>query len=112
MLCALGNALVQIDQSTLVPGVSQSAQWAPFDDGYHWDSTAQNMVITNPDISELNSFIGGATQQATSVVTQTDPDCYELDRGCYSVYGFEVSPSLPASIARDSQIPRQVPTWI
>ncbi|KAH6913815.1 glycoside hydrolase family 16 protein [Coprinopsis sp. MPI-PUGE-AT-0042] len=82
----------EIDQSTLVPGVSQSAQWAPFDDGYHWDSTPQNMIVANPDVSQLNSFIGGTTQQSTSVVTQTNPNCYERDRGCYSVYGFEYRP--------------------
>jgi hypothetical protein len=48
------------------------------------------MIIRDPNISELNTFIGGATQQATSVVTNTNPNCYELEGGCYSVYGFEV----------------------
>jgi hypothetical protein len=48
------------------------------------------MVIANPDISAMNTYIGGATQQVTSVVTNTNPQCYELETGCYSVYGFEV----------------------
>lgn len=48
------------------------------------------MIIRDPSISEMNTFIGGATQQATSVVTNTNTSCYELDGGCYSVYGFEV----------------------
>jgi hypothetical protein len=48
------------------------------------------MIIPDPSISELNTVIGTVTQQATSVVTNTNVSCYELDGGCYSVYGFEV----------------------
>ena len=48
------------------------------------------MIVPDPSISELNTFIGGATQQATSVVTNTNTSCYELDGGCYAVYGFQV----------------------
>ena len=36
--------------------------------------------------------MGSVTQQATSVVTSTDPGCYEYELGCYSVYGFEYKP--------------------
>ncbi|KAF9474222.1 glycoside hydrolase family 16 protein [Pholiota conissans] len=62
----------QVNKNTFLGEVSQSAQWAPFDTG------------------QLNTFTGTATQQATSVVTQTDFGCYESDGGCYSIYGFEV----------------------
>jgi hypothetical protein len=48
------------------------------------------MAVFNPSISRLNSFVGSATQQATSVVTKTNQRCYELQDACYSVYGFEV----------------------
>ncbi|KAG2015457.1 beta-glucan synthesis-associated protein, variant 3 [Coprinopsis cinerea AmutBmut pab1-1] len=82
----------QIDRNTLVAGVSQSAQWAPFDDQYTWDSSPENMIIPDPSISTLNTFVGGATQQATSVITRTNPNCYEDNGGCYSVYGFEYKP--------------------
>ncbi|EAU91774.2 beta-glucan synthesis-associated protein [Coprinopsis cinerea okayama7 len=81
-----------IDRNTLVAGVSQSAQWAPFDDQYTWDSSPENMIIPDPSISTLNTFVGGATQQATSVITRTNPNCYEDNGGCYSVYGFEYKP--------------------
>lgn len=65
----------------------------------------------------MNSFIGSATQEATSVVTDTNPSCYEYpnpllvpppmegeaedvgaqtvyeqNTGCYSVYGVEYQP--------------------
>lgn len=40
----------------------------------------------------LNSYHGGAYQQTTSGLSLTDQDCYELDKGCYSVYGFEYVP--------------------
>ncbi|CAA7263155.1 unnamed protein product [Cyclocybe aegerita] len=72
--------------------VSQSAQWAPFDAGYLWNSTAENMIIADLTTSKLNTYIGSATQQATSVVTNTNSNCYELGTGCYSVYGFEYKP--------------------
>lgn len=48
------------------------------------------MIIADPTISEQNSFVGSATQQASSVTTITDPNAYEFSGGGYSVYGFEV----------------------
>ncbi|KAJ7500010.1 beta-glucan synthesis-associated protein [Mycena latifolia] len=102
--------------------VSQSGQWAPFNAGYVWFNTSDNLVIANPDISNLNTYIGGAYQQATSVVTQTNQQCYELLDGCFSVYGFEYKPGFddsyiswisdnklawtinPAGVAADTQV--------
>ncbi|TFK43746.1 glycoside hydrolase family 16 protein [Crucibulum laeve] len=72
--------------------VSQSAQWAPFDRSYLWDNSSDNMIVMDPSISKLNGFIGSATQQATSVVTNTNQLCYEYVEDCYSVYGFEYKP--------------------
>lgn len=82
----------QIQGDPLTGQVSQSAQWAPFNHGYIWENTTQNLIIANPSISSLNTYIGSETQQATSVVTNTNPECYEQDQGCYSVYGFEYKP--------------------
>ncbi|KAJ7901836.1 beta-glucan synthesis-associated [Mycena olivaceomarginata] len=82
----------EIQQKTLVAEVSQSAQWAPFDAGYIFNNDSDNMIIPDPSISVLNTFRGSITQQATSVVTKTDPSCYEQNGGCFSVYGFEYKP--------------------
>jgi hypothetical protein len=60
------------------------------------------MIIPNPAISRLNTFTGSATQQATSVTTNTDSNCYEFSSGCYSIYGFEVQASfLPGGAVTD-----------
>ncbi|KIM46404.1 glycoside hydrolase family 16 protein [Hebeloma cylindrosporum] len=72
--------------------VSQSAQWAPFNRAYVWDNSSGNEILADPSISKQNNFIGSATQQATSVVTNTNQRCYELVEDCYSVYGFEYKP--------------------
>ncbi|KAF8969431.1 glycoside hydrolase family 16 protein [Flammula alnicola] len=72
--------------------VSQSAQWAPFNRAYIWDNSSDNEILADPTISRLNGFIGSATQQATSVVTDTDQRCYELVEDCFSIYGFEYKP--------------------
>jgi len=81
----------QITGTPLAGQVSQSGQWAPFNAAYLWNTTG-NMIIPDPTISVENGYIGGDTQQATSVVTQTNQDCYELTGNCYSVYGFEYTP--------------------
>lgn len=62
----------------------------PFNEGYKWLNTSQNMIVANPSITEMNVYMGSATQQATSLVTSTNQLCYELVNSCYSVYGFEV----------------------
>ncbi|KAJ7188257.1 beta-glucan synthesis-associated [Mycena filopes] len=80
--------------SKLVAQVSQSAQWAPFNAGYEWLNTSENFILADPTISQLNTFTGSITQQATSVVTSTDPACYEQNGGCFSVYGFEYKPGV------------------
>ncbi|KAF8204724.1 glucosidase [Pholiota molesta] len=72
--------------------VSQSAQWAPFNQAYTWDNSSDNEILANPAISRLNTFTGSATQQATSVVTDTNQRCYELVEDCFTVYGFEYKP--------------------
>lgn len=70
----------------------------PFNHGYIWENTTDNMYITDPTASYLNQFIGSATQQATSVVTQTDQNCYEDGTGCFSIYGFEYEPGFDNAV--------------
>ncbi|PBK69280.1 beta-glucan synthesis-associated protein [Armillaria solidipes] len=72
--------------------VSQSGQWAPFNEGYVWDNSSDNLIITDSTISALNSYTGGSTQQATSVVSTANSSCYQLSGGCFATYGFEYKP--------------------
>lgn len=72
--------------------VSQSGQWAPFNAKYEWFNTSDNMIIYDATETYLNTYTGGAFQQATSGVSLTDQNCYQLATGCFSVYGFEYKP--------------------
>lgn len=69
--------------------VSQSAQWAPFNAQYAWQNTSSNIYIADPTVTQPNGYIGGATQQTTSGLAFTNSDCYQLEAGCFSVYGYE-----------------------
>lgn len=72
--------------------VSQSAQWAPFNEEYVWKNTSDNLKIYDSAVSYLNTYTGGRYQQATSVVSLTNQDCYTNETACYAVYGFEYQP--------------------
>ncbi|KAF8658304.1 hypothetical protein AX16_002074 [Volvariella volvacea WC 439] len=74
--------------------VSQSAQWAPFDAGYEWMNTSDNMIIYDSSVSFFNTFVGTPFQEATSVLSVTDQNCYESEGGCFSVYAFEYKPGM------------------
>jgi len=39
--------------------VLQPGQLAPFNPGYKWFNTAENFVVPDPTITELNSYGGG-----------------------------------------------------
>ncbi len=43
----------------------------PFNNEYVWFNTTDNLIIPDPDVSSLNYYMGGAFQQATSVVSET-----------------------------------------
>jgi hypothetical protein len=70
----------------------------PFNHGYIWENTTDNMQIIDLTVSHFNDFIGGVTQQATSVVTETNQNCYEGGTGCFSVYGFEYKPGFDNAV--------------
>ncbi|TFY81007.1 hypothetical protein EWM64_g3011 [Hericium alpestre] len=83
----------QITGQPLTGQVSQSAQFGPFNAAYQWFNTSDNLIIPNPDITAMNTYQGGAFQQAVSSVSQTDQNCYEIGgTACFSVYGFEYQP--------------------
>ncbi|KAH8826669.1 glycoside hydrolase family 16 protein [Flagelloscypha sp. PMI_526] len=76
-----------------VGAVSQSAQWAPFNHGYIWQNTSDNLIISDSTVSKLNTYTGGALQQATSVVSNTNQNCYDQGgTGCFASYGFQYKP--------------------
>lgn len=87
------EATINVDANKqLIGQVSQSAQWAPFNDHYRPNVTAESIVIYDEGTTALNSFIGGAFQQTTSALVETDNSCgYEASgaSACFQVYGFE-----------------------
>ncbi|SJL02140.1 related to KRE6-glucan synthase subunit [Armillaria ostoyae] len=105
----VGRAAPEIDvfEAQISDGtgqVSQSGQWAPFNAGYVWDNSSDNMIIADSTISMLNTYIGGKTQQATSVVSETNKECYQLASGCFAIYGFEYKPGYASDNAYISWI--------
>jgi hypothetical protein len=51
------------------------------------------MIIQDPSHSYLNTYRGATYQQASSVVSLTNQQCYEFSAApCYSTYGFEYQP--------------------
>jgi len=99
----------QVDQNTLIGGVSQSGQWAPFNLHYEWFNET-NLKLFNPAISKLNSYTGGILQQATSVVTTTNTSNYQLapEKG-FGKYGFEYKTGYDDSYI--TWIANDVPAW-
>ncbi|PCH33737.1 glycoside hydrolase family 16 protein [Wolfiporia cocos MD-104 SS10] len=72
--------------------VSQSGQWAPFNHAYEWHNTSSTYSIGNTSNSELNPYAGGVYQQATSALTWTDQEAYQLNGQGYSIYGIQYQP--------------------
>jgi len=91
--------------------VSQSAQWAPFNAEYKWQNTSNNLMITNPSVTSLNGYIGGSTQQTTSGLSTTNQDCYELEKGCFSTFGFEYKPGYAADSSYITWIVNDTAVW-
>uniref|UniRef100_A0A8H7XZ25 GH16 domain-containing protein n=1 Tax=Psilocybe cubensis TaxID=181762 RepID=A0A8H7XZ25_PSICU len=99
----------QVVGTPLVGEVSQSAQWAPFNHEYYFINTSDTYSIVNSSKSFLNTYVGSVFQQATSVVSYTNPDCYEMEKGCFSVYGFEYKPGFDDAYI--TWISDDEPTW-
>ncbi|KAF8514321.1 beta-glucan synthesis-associated protein [Hysterangium stoloniferum] len=85
----------QVDVARLTGTVSQSAQWAPFNAAYAWPNTTANLIIPDPTITKYNLYMGGAFQQATSCVSDTNQNCYsQSGNGCFAIYGYEYRPGV------------------
>ncbi|KIM66344.1 glycoside hydrolase family 16 protein [Scleroderma citrinum Foug A] len=82
----------QITGDPLTGQVSQSAQWGPMNAEYKWLNTTGNFAIADSTVTQLNPYTGGAFQQATSGVTQTNQSCYTGKSGCFATYGYEYQP--------------------
>ncbi|KAI5478155.1 glycoside hydrolase family 16 protein [Pseudohyphozyma bogoriensis] len=79
--------------------VSQSAQWAPFNPYYYIlnDTTAEVDLYTNASYDTyMNTYLGGAYQQASSGVSNTVSSTYNSTTD-FSVYGVDYTPTYMAS---------------
>ncbi|GMK57123.1 hypothetical protein CspeluHIS016_0309630 [Cutaneotrichosporon spelunceum] len=73
--------------------VSLSGQWAPFNPFYSWINQTDLVTVYNSSPSHFNNYRGSIWQQATSLLAQTDQDCYTHEKGCFQVFGVEWMPS-------------------
>lgn len=84
--------IIEAQVSDNIGHVSQSGQWAPFDASYEWKNTTDTFTIYDDSVTIQNTYLGGVFQQATSCVSTTNQQCYQLGSGCFSTYGFEYKP--------------------
>lgn len=69
--------------------VSMSAQWGPYNAAYKPNNATGNILYQDGGNTISNPFRGGAFQQSTSGLANTNQECYELTSGCFTVYAFE-----------------------
>ncbi|KAJ7573926.1 beta-glucan synthesis-associated [Mycena floridula] len=69
--CEIDMFEAQVSRAQGVGGVSQSGQWAPFDNAYLWANTSENQIIYDSTVTQHNDYQGGAYQEATSAFTTT-----------------------------------------
>jgi beta-glucanase (GH16 family) len=71
---------------------SQSLQVAPFDSGYKWLNTSDNVEFIDPTYH--NEFIGNDRQETLSGLSTNVQECYENNGGCSAIYAYEYQPGL------------------
>jgi len=83
------EAQIIIEQSA--GQVSQSAQFAPYDDGYYpIDNSSTSVLLYNPSITSVNTYVGSYYQQAVSSLTTVDNDVYYAGgSGDFRTFGVE-----------------------
>lgn len=81
------EAQINVDQSIGV--VSQSVQYAPYDDYYQFNNASSAVTQYNTAITGWNSYLGGLYQQAVSSLTNIPSSNYAGTQGSFGVYGFE-----------------------
>ncbi|KAF3905821.1 hypothetical protein AA313_de0206113 [Arthrobotrys entomopaga] len=91
-------------QGSKVGGVSQSAQFAPFDLWYQPDY--DYMAVYNASITSMNEYRGGIYQQAISGFTSLNNNWYDGKQ--YQTYAYEYKPGADGYIEWD--VGRE-PTW-
>ncbi|TIB75746.1 SKN1-domain-containing protein [Wallemia mellicola] len=84
----------QVEIASRTGQVSQSAQWAPFNANYQFIDQKGKTYEFHNDEAEINSYLGGVFQQATSSLATTNQACYSgtnptPNGSCYSEYGIE-----------------------
>jgi hypothetical protein len=99
----------QIDSGLNGGSVSQSAQFAPFNGYYIWDNVTYATYYQPEGEQHLNSYGGGVYQQAGSVVSKSNRNCYQIPETngttpCFSTFGFQ---NKPGSASDSAHI-----TWI
>jgi beta-glucanase (GH16 family) len=67
--------------------VSQSFQVAPFNYQYQFNNASPATTIYDSSVTYINSYKGGAFQQAVSGVSAIDSDNY--NNNAYTTYGYE-----------------------
>lgn len=83
----------QVDAGKGKMTVSQSCQWAPYNQKYKPANTTGPAFTLFADSSKYNSYTGEVTQQSASVVTDASQEA--LQHGgddSYAAYGFEYEP--------------------
>ncbi|KAF8200296.1 beta-glucan synthesis-associated protein KRE6 [Pholiota molesta] len=111
----VGRAAPEIDvfEAIVTAGIGQvslSAQWAPYNAAYRFNDTGNNVAYLDNNNTVANPFVGGAFQQTTSGLANTNQNCYEYDSGCSAVYAFEYQTGFDDGYimwVQDSQ-----PSWI
>ncbi|KAI0917183.1 hypothetical protein AcW1_007556 [Taiwanofungus camphoratus] len=78
--------------------VSQSSQWAPYNEQYLWHNTSETLLITDPTVTIINGYRGGVYQQAASCLTDTNPDAYDGAGGQFATYGFQYQPGFDGAV--------------
>jgi len=84
--------VLEAQKNKLGPGakVSQSAQFAPFSHDYVYANTTQDeWWVYNETITQSNTYVGSALQQALSGLTDIDPQYFNGTGGDFQTYGFE-----------------------
>ncbi|KAI0321090.1 beta-glucan synthesis-associated [Amylostereum chailletii] len=99
----VGRASPEIDMFEAVASdkggnSSQTGQFAPYNYNYTWPATqGVTYDIPNTDTTSLNTYRGGAYQQAVSALSINNQSCYELETGCFAKFAFEYKPGFDDS---------------
>ena len=77
----------QVNVSSFQGVISQSAQFAPYDNGYNFVTDSPITTIYDSNLTQFNSYKGGTLQEAVSALTTVKSHFYGGNG--YAPYGFE-----------------------